>query len=76
MHKNEGTIRDIARQENLSTQRIYQAALEAGFPSPLYVVGKNKIYDLRQVARYFARRADRRRGLRGRDASDRQDLSR
>ncbi|WP_157088076.1 hypothetical protein [Bradyrhizobium jicamae] len=60
MHRHEGTIKDIAAAEGKSTQRIYQVAMEAGFPAPLYVVGKNKIYDMRQVARYFANRTDRR----------------
>jgi hypothetical protein len=60
MHRHEGTIKQIATAQGKCVQRIYQVALEAGFPAPLYTVGKNKIYDMRQVERFFASRTDRR----------------
>ncbi|MEH2504973.1 ribosomal protein S24E [Bradyrhizobium sp. AZCC 1578] len=62
MQKHEGTVADITEQfgEGRSKNRVYQYTTEAGFPAPLYTVGKNKIYDMRQVARYFTNRTDRR----------------
>lgn len=62
MHKNEGTIKQIHEQfgEGRSLTRTHQHSLEAGFPEPLYLVGRNKIYDMRQVARFYATRTDRR----------------
>ena len=63
MHKHEGTIKHITEKfgDGLSQNRVYQYAAEAGFPAPLYTVGKAKVYDMRQVERYFANRTDRRR---------------
>lgn len=61
MTRPKGTTQDIAEQEGLSVKRIYQVAVEAGFPPPLYVVGKTKFYDLRKVRRYFEKRGDKRR---------------
>ncbi len=57
---NEGTIRDIAAADGRSDKRLYQFALEAGFPAPLYTVGRNKVYDVRAVRRFLAKRGDKR----------------
>ena len=59
--RNEGTVAEIAAEDGRSVQRIHQFALEAGFPTPLYTVGKSKVYDLRAGRRFLAKRGDKRR---------------
>lgn len=53
------TIRDIA--ERYETSPTYAALLTQmkGFPEPEYTIGKNRMFDPKKVAKFFAERAKR-----------------
>lgn len=47
------TIKEIAESENLHFQYIQRLARERTFPLPITTIGKSKIYDWRQVNKFF-----------------------
>jgi hypothetical protein len=59
MTKQGMTIEEIAAAQDLSRTRIYQISQSRDFPLPDFVLGRNKIYDPKKVARYFANREKR-----------------
>ena len=54
------TIDEIAKAQKMTRSRIYQLSETRDFPVHEYMIGRNKIYDPKKVARYFANRTDRR----------------
>lgn len=47
------TLKEIAEAEGLHPVYTIKLAREKGFPDPVRMIGRNKMYDPRQVGKFF-----------------------
>ena len=56
---NEITVREIADAEELHYVHVLRVLRERGAPLPVRQIGKSKLYNVREVARFFLARRER-----------------